>query len=981
MDSCVRKRKRRVCPKCGQELSYSMYIRHQNPVVCPCKPKPTSDRPTSDVLPQDVQLQEPSDVDTVVSRCDVGDMNSSSEGSENGSTCGESELEGIPVLSESDTDEFEGTLSISMESASGEVASAQAPQSPPINTIPPKTTEVTAVVHHICLFISFFQLFYRISERGITLLLSFLKALLSWICTLCPQSLNIQLLRDNLPSNVYFLKQLLGNANKITTYVVCPKCHSIFSFEQCVVTHRNGTKESIACPHIEYPNHPHLSRRLKCNTVLLKRVRCGNTYKLRPRMIYSYNSVKSTLSKLFSQASFIDKCELWRDKTTTGLLTDVYSGKVWQDFHVVNGKPFLKNPCNLCLQLNMDWFAPFKHLQYSIGVIYLVIENLPRSERYKLENLIIVGCIPGPKEPKKHINSFLKPLVDELLDLWEGVILRTSSLFGFVFVRCALTCVTCDLPATRKVCEFTSFSSSRGCSKCDKEFTCASFGEKLDYSGFNRDRWHARSHKEHLKQVSELNRASTASAQHDIERKYGVRNSELLRLPYFDVVKFHVVDPMHNLLLGTAKHMMTIWKEIKILPNNALDEIQNKVDTMEVPTNVGRLPFKISSNFSSFTADQWRNWVCIYSLYCLHGVLPMNHYSCWSLFVEACCYLLLPSLSMDDLIRADEKLLEFCRSFEVLYGKERCTPNMHMHMHIKESILNYGPVYGFWCFPFERYNGVLGSFQSNWISPELQMIRKFITYQDLLQSDLPATMPQELLDFFHLHLNKHSEVCVTDGSVEQTHVESFSLLEYNRNATCPIADIDGRENVKQKIAKRYEVHFNHIQVTWLTEVYKHLYPSATINHVPMVHERFHEVSVLGERFASKSAKGKHSAAVCAYWPRLGGSISTTCDQLYVGIVQYFFKHSVKLTKSGSLNFEKVNHIFANVHWYRLHPRENWFHPRIIVVSTDFDDFGPANFIPLSRCFAQCAVARATVKFDYGEDNVLIISLFSHKFCI
>ena len=38
-------------------------------------------------------------------------------------------------------------------------------------------------------------------------------------------------------------------------------------------------------------------------------------------------------------------------------------------------------------------------------------------------------------------------------------------------------------------------------------------------------------------------------------------------------------------------------------------------------------------------------------------------------------------------MRADEKLLEFCRSFEVLYSKERCTPNMHMHMHIKESIL------------------------------------------------------------------------------------------------------------------------------------------------------------------------------------------------------------------------------------------------------------------------------------------------------
>ena len=259
------------------------------------------------------------------------------------------------------------------------------------------------------------------------------------------------------------------------------------------------------------------------------------------------------------------------------------------------------------------------------------------------------------------------------------------------------------------------------------------------------------------------------------------------------------------------------------------------------------------------------------------------------------------------------------------------------------------------------------------------MIRKFLTYQDLLQSDLPATLPQELADFFRIHLSKQSEVSVTDGSVEQTHIDTFSLLEYSKNATCSIPNIDGRENIQQKIVKRYEMHFNHIQVKWLTEVYQYLYPLATINHVPMVHERLHEVTVLGERFASRLAKGKHSAAVCAYWPHLGGTITTSNDQLYIGIVQYFFRHSVKLTRS--IDSEKITHIFAHMHWYRPHPREKWFHPNIFVVSPDFLDFGPANFLPLSRCYAQCAVACATVKFDYGEDNVLIASLFSHKYCI
>jgi hypothetical protein len=80
----------------------------------------------------------------------------------------------------------------------------------------------------------------------------------------------------------------------------------------------------------------------------MKRVKYGSKYKLIPCEVYTYISLKSSLI------------------------------------------------------LNLDCFNPFKHIEYSVGVIYLVVANLPRSERYKLENVIIVGTIPGPREPKKH---------------------------------------------------------------------------------------------------------------------------------------------------------------------------------------------------------------------------------------------------------------------------------------------------------------------------------------------------------------------------------------------------------------------------------------------------------------------------------------------------------------------------------------------------------------------------------------------------
>jgi len=44
--------------------------------------------------------------------------------------------------------------------------------------------------------------------------------------------------------------------------------------------------------------------------------------------------------------------------------------------------------CNEFL-LNVDWFQPFDHHTYSVGVIYLVLLNFPRATHYKRENVIV----------------------------------------------------------------------------------------------------------------------------------------------------------------------------------------------------------------------------------------------------------------------------------------------------------------------------------------------------------------------------------------------------------------------------------------------------------------------------------------------------------------------------------------------------------------------------------------------------------------
>ena len=51
-----------------------------------------------------------------------------------------------------------------------------------------ETMNINKVVTHIALFLTFIQLCYKVSERGISLLLAFLKSLLFWIASISPQS-------------------------------------------------------------------------------------------------------------------------------------------------------------------------------------------------------------------------------------------------------------------------------------------------------------------------------------------------------------------------------------------------------------------------------------------------------------------------------------------------------------------------------------------------------------------------------------------------------------------------------------------------------------------------------------------------------------------------------------------------------------------------------------------------------------------------
>jgi len=240
----------------------------------------------------------------------------------------------------------------------------------------------------------------------------------------------------------------------------------------------------------------------------------------------------------------------------------------------------------------------------------------------------------------------------------------------------------------------------------------------------------------------------------------------------------------------------------------------------------------------------------------------------------------------------------------------------------------------------------------------------------------------KLQELFEQNTTRCGHVSVGEGSLEQSHVDSLCLLQYKRNAICSLCDIDASENTQHNLSRIYERWFSPTEIASIRKVYSALYPSSEVDlqHIPMLHECFHELKVFHETFRSTKSKGNHSSGIAAYWPGVGGNLSPSNDHLRIGVIQYFFRHTVSI-RSSPTQSKRVVHLFAYVHWYRSHWRESWFHPRVLVVQPDMDTSGPATIIPIARVFSRCALLSKAVQFDYGEDNVMLAILCSSNHSI
>ncbi|GKD96269.1 hypothetical protein Tco_1380166, partial [Tanacetum coccineum] len=132
--------------------------------------------------------------------------------------------------------------------------------------------------------------------------------------------------------------------------------------------------------------------------------------------------------------------------------THPVDGKAWKDFDT-KYPDFAAEPRNVRLELAADGFNPFGNLSqsYSMWLVILTTYNLPKS-------------------PGKDIDVYLRPLIDNLNDLWakpgvETIDIATGLKFN---MRAMVLWTTNDFPARSSLSGW-SRQGYRACPTCNED--------------------------------------------------------------------------------------------------------------------------------------------------------------------------------------------------------------------------------------------------------------------------------------------------------------------------------------------------------------------------------------------------------------------------------------------------------------------------------------------------------------------------------
>lgn len=156
-------------------------------------------------------------------------------------------------------------------------------------------------------FLLFWQAKHFISNSSMNVMAKFLSALFNVLGYFSPILAEIG---DSFYTAYKELCKGTDAEHAFTKYVVCPKCNQLYKYDDCK-ENEGEVIRSRTCSYVEFPYHPHLSRREPCGFPLLKTIEIKKTDR-GSKEVYCYQSLQKCLRKLFKLEEFVRSCSTWK---------------------------------------------------------------------------------------------------------------------------------------------------------------------------------------------------------------------------------------------------------------------------------------------------------------------------------------------------------------------------------------------------------------------------------------------------------------------------------------------------------------------------------------------------------------------------------------------------------------------------------------------------------------------------------------------
>src|SRR5579871_4979987 len=346
--------------------------------------------------------------------------------------------------------------------------------------------------------------------------------------------------------------------------------------------------------------------------------------------------------------------------------------------------------------------------------------------------------IPGPKKPK-NLNSFLRPLVDELEALENGQVTAVDGDTGREFILHAhVLIVTGDGPATADAMGMKSPGNAfRPCRMCTIAGTRRTDVRQSPYyvphTNYPFERPPIRTNlRDNINTVEIAN-------DDESRRLTGIKDkSELLRLRSIHFPRSFPGDIMHCVLQNITPMLFQLWNGTKLaiddkkashsrayqdcsgLPSYCLkkDDLDSIGDALAqsratIPLSLGHAPRRINNHYKGFKAVEWKEWLIHYGTPLLWKHLDETYLANFRDLGTFYRLATAPAVSYHDLSQIASIARNFvCRYEKIYYRNEQarlpvCTINIHSILHFADWIADFGPACYFWQFPMERFCGII----------------------------------------------------------------------------------------------------------------------------------------------------------------------------------------------------------------------------------------------------------------------------------